>query len=172
MNKKILLVLIISIMLCSTALAVSTTRNANESVEAGKEITIEINLDLEGDDPSSVIVLEKIPVGWELVSSSPKATLFEDEMKWLLFGSSLKNQKISYTLKAPSEFDYIFLNGGWKTLSESGTTTGSEMIFKTVPDAPQPEPQEPIDYTMIIIGVIVLVIIVALVVVVMKKKKK
>jgi len=172
-NRKILMILIITIFLSSTVFAVSTVRSASESVEVGKEIIIEISLNLEGENPSSVIILEKIPQGWELVNSSPKATIFEDEMKWLLFGSSLKNQTIEYTLKAPSEFDYAKLNGGWKTLSLTGTTIGREMVFKIVPDAPQSDPQEPMDYTLVLVGVIiVLVIIVAIVVVVLKKKKK
>ena len=157
-------------MLISGAFAITTERTANDSVEVGKEITIEINLDLEDEDPSSVIVLEKVPKNWTLVSSSPEATMFEDEMKWLLFGSSLKNQTIEYTLKAPSEFDYVSLNGGWKTLVNSGSTSGDEMILKFVP---KPEmPVEEMDYTMLIIGAIVIVIIVVAAVVVMKKKKK
>jgi len=170
-NKKIILTLVIAIMLSSMVFSVSTTRSVNESVEVGKEITIAINLDLEGEDPSSVIVLEKIPENWELVNSNPGATMFEGEMKWLLFGSSLKNQTIEYTLKAPANFDYVSLNGGWKTLVDTGSTTGDEMILKFVPQ-PETPVGEPMDYTILIIGAIVLVVIVVIAVVVMKKKKK
>ncbi|MFH1588153.1 MAG: hypothetical protein ABIA76_02350 [Candidatus Diapherotrites archaeon] len=181
LNKKILLIALFLVLLLPVCFAeMEVKRTVKGNAEPGKTINIEININLNGEEPSSLIVTEDIPTGWELVSSTPNAVSFENKIKWLLYGNKLQNiTTLKYSLKAPANFsDKEALSGNWKTLEETWPIAGDLFISKAVPEPePTPPPQpptepEPIqeDYTMYIIGGLVLVIIIIGALFVMKKK--
>jgi len=175
LNKKIILVGLAVLIMASLASAVTVERVIDETVEAGNTIDIQINIDLDGDSPSSLIVTEEIPTGWEVVNSNPKATAFDNHIKWLLYGNKLKQStSVKYTLKAPANFSEVqTLKGQWKTLTDTGSVTGATAIAETPAGAGGPPitpPQTPSDNTLLIAGVVVLIIIVVAVYFVKKKK--
>jgi len=171
MLKKISVILIVLFLLGICFAEITIVRDVqNQYVAQGGEVEIIINLSLGGEDPSSIIVIEEIPQGWEFVSSQPTAKKFGDQLKWLLFGSNLtQNKNLKYTLKAPQSFEEIvLLNGGWKTLQTGGVTQGDAMLQKELPQ--EAVPDAPMDYTLLIGLVAVIIVIIAVVSVVKKKK--
>lgn len=172
-------------MLANFVTAISVERSIEGKVLSGEEIKIEIAIELEYAEPSSMIVTEEIPEGWEVVNSLPNVNEFEGTIKWLLYGSKLKDSmKLRYTLKAPADFEEtVSLSGQWQTLTEKAVVTGEKDIMKAEPAPVEPqEPDEPMvidepeveeaqDYTLYILGAIVLIVLIGAVAFVLKKKK-
>jgi len=171
--KKIILVLMIicfSTIIFASSGEISVERSIDGKVLPGDEINIEMIITFNVGEPSSVIITEEIPSGWEMVESTPKANDFEGKKKWLIYGNKLKDEmSVKYTLKAPVSFNASQeLNGTWKTVSSAGFVEGESLILEAAESTPPP--QESMDYTLLLIGVIVVIVIVAIVVVVKKKK--
>ncbi len=182
MKKTIILLLMILLSLQVFAQQndeISVERKILGDVLPGNEVKIELTINFNVGEPNSVIITEEIPSGWKFVSSNPKATDFEGKKKWLLYGNSLsEGKKISYTLKAPENFNGTKeINGNWATVSGTGIITGDYTILEAAPLEPDnrdPEKKEPPkeDYTLFIIAGILIIVIAVTVFFVMKKKKK
>jgi len=180
MNKKICIIAFLLLFAVFVNAEISVERQINSDVRPGEEIDIQIVIDLDGLEPSSVIVKEVLPSGWELVDATPNPKDFEGAKKWLIYGNMLKDKTtIKYTLKAPENFSGSanFEVGEWRTLTEgSGPIKGDYTIDLAVeepasqPDT-EPDTQPTEDNTMLyVFGAIGLVIIILLIVVVLKKK--
>jgi len=176
LNGKLALTVALLLALSSVAFAqISVERNVVNDVKAGEEVSIELVVRLGGEEPSSLIITEEIPAGWT-VSSFGGGQDFDGKVKWLLYGSSLKDgKKLAYTLEAPSGFSgEEFIAGTWKTLEEGGVVAGDMMIKEAVSEeaeegAASVQPQQ--DYAMYVIGGVLLVIVVVLALTVFKRKK-
>ncbi|MBU0635657.1 hypothetical protein KKE06_01395 [Candidatus Micrarchaeota archaeon] len=188
------------LLLASIAFAqeIEVERNISTAIEPDDTIEIQINVSLNGLEPSSLIVTEEIPTGWTVVSSNPTAKDFDGKIKWLLFGSSLTNSiTLRYTLQSPASFSQSQkISGDWRTLANgSGPTLGHLTILEAQeppPAAPvcgdgtcdtgetqancpadcgtAPPVQPPTDYTLYI-GIIVIIVIILAVVLLLRKKK-
>ena len=182
MLKKTLIFFIVLVMLLPVAFAeIDVTRKITAGIESGKSINIEINVELNGEEPSSIVVTENIPLGWTVKSSTPTATSFDNQIKWLLYGVKLKDSiALKYSLQSPVSFDGSqLLSGNWKTLEYKNPIAGDLSVFSYTPEQVQepesptePQSEAPVeqDYLMYIVAGLLLVIIVLLVVVVFKKK--
>ncbi len=170
LNGKFALTIALLLMLSSVAFAqIGVERNVVNEVKVGEEVSIELLVSLGGEEPSSLIITEEIPAGWT-VTSFGGGQDFEGKIKWLLYGSSLKDgKKLTYSLQAPAGFSgEEFLTGVWRTLDDGGVVSGDMIINEAVSvpvEEPEEEPAPPIqpqqqDYTMYIIGGILLIIVV------------
>lgn len=145
-------------------------REIAEAVAAGQTVDVKLNIKLGTESPSGIILVEKIPEGWQVVSSNPKGSVVKGELKWLIYSKEMSNKTVMYTLKAPANFkEPVFLSGGWQTLSENGIVEGDFLLDVKKPEEPKEEaptavekPQEkPSDNTLLYVagGVIVLLLI-------------
>ena len=156
---------------------IDVTRKITAGIESGKSINIEINVKLNGEEPSSMVVTENIPLGWTVKSSTPNATLFDNQIKWLLYGVKLKDSmNLKYVLQSPVSFDGSqLLSGNWKTLEYKNPIAGDLSVFLYTPEQvqePEPKVEPPVeDNTMLIIIAGFAVVILLLIVLVVKKKK-
>jgi len=179
--KNKIFVLGLLLLLLASVSAITVERIVSDTVIAGETVNISLKVNLEGESPSSLIVTETIPSGWEFVSSEPKANDFEGEQKWLLYGNNLQDSMtLKYSLKAPLGFSgEAGLSGDWKTLANAGMVSGDFVIAETQADVPPngdddepPPPTEQPDYIPLIIGAVVVIIIAIIAAVVILKKKQ
>jgi len=108
--------------------AESVSRSMPASAGAGSELTISLSLDInESSPPTGVIIRERIPAGWEVVSAAPQGYFNRSRgmVKWVLYGSEVRDRVITYTLKVPASArgGYSF-SGELVTLSGTVTTGG------------------------------------------------
>ncbi len=188
-TNVVILTILLFLMLCSSAYAIKVDRNIASAVKPGETVDITITVKLEGEIPSSLIVTEDIPSGWTVESSDPEASPFSGKIKWLLYGTSLKETTtLKYALKAPASFsESQAISGTWKTLSGQGNITGKAVITENKesaqpgtqppqpgqPPAPGPSPgeEQKQDYTMYAIGAVVIILLAVIVFLLLKKKK-
>jgi hypothetical protein len=173
LNKKILFIFALTIMFSSIAFAEISVERKTEAVLPGEETEITLTIGLGGEEPSSLIITEDIPDGWELVEEG-SGTQFGSKLKFLLYDVTLKDgKKVTYSLKAPQNFSLAqAVFGQWKTLEASGIVEGDGVI-KLAQSEPEPVPepeQQGFDMNLLIIGGIAVVIIL-LIMLVLKKKK-
>jgi len=99
--KKLVLSLIFLLLLTATASAqVVVNRELPDSAVVGEEITVTLSVEIGNDKPAGAIIEESIPDGFTYLSSNPEATETDNTLKWVFYGSDLKDMEIKYTLKA------------------------------------------------------------------------
>jgi hypothetical protein len=88
------------------AQTVTGTRSLPATYTPGGTIEVTITIDVdEANVPNGVIVKEYIPDGWTPESATPNYSSFDSstgEIKWLLYGSDVKDRSITYTLSVPA----------------------------------------------------------------------
>jgi len=125
---------IILALLFSTAFAqqlpqVEAKRDFNGTIAPGGTIEISLNLKFRGEKPSGIIITEFPPKGWEITGSFPTGTKFKDKYSWLFYGDKVKDQKITYLLKAPADFNKpVQLSGAWQTLQAMDFIQGETVL--------------------------------------------
>lgn len=178
MLKKIFLLIVFLVLVPSVFAQIEVERSIEGNILPGGNAEVEIQIRLNGEQPSSIIITEEIPSEWKITKSNPQSTEFEGKVKWLIYGDALKETtKITYTLKSPSTFQGTQeLKGNWKTIGEESPIGGDLLVIaKTSPQNGTEEKKAPPaqqDYTLFIIaGIIIIVLAIIVAAVVMKKKK-
>ena len=85
---------------CPTA---SANRNMPNSVDAGGSFTVTLDTDVvEGYEPRAITVVEDIPFGWNVISSTPATdAVYPSAVKWLFRDSDVIDRAITYTVEVP-----------------------------------------------------------------------
>ncbi|MFH1751995.1 MAG: hypothetical protein ABH821_03610 [archaeon] len=185
LNKKLIVLSLLVIFLAQLSFAeITVERTINDTVLAGEDIEITLNVTITDEELSSIIVTEDLPNGWVLVDSSPTASPFEEKNKWLLYGSTIADGsvEITYSLTAPENFtDSQIVTGTWITIKEAGLIEGDGLIVAAEPEEPVVTPpqtnmpddsKDTTDYTMYGIIAVIIIVIIAVVGFMLKKKKK
>jgi hypothetical protein len=84
---------------------VQAQRIAPESCTAGDLYEVVVNVSLTGATPPSMTVTEALPLGWELRSSDPPASLLiprMNQVQWSFAGSQVASRQIRYSLEVPT----------------------------------------------------------------------
>ena len=174
MKKFITLLILLSFLTIAVANVsddVTVNRIISGQVVPGEEIEIKIEIIFNYESPSSVIITEEIPAGFEITQTRPKVNNIDGKQKWLIYGNSLQEGIIiTYKLKAPNDFSqFASIRGTWATINGSNFIQGDSTIVEKLILEEQPE----MDYTIFIaIGIILIIIIVVGIFVVLRKKKK
>lgn len=86
-----------------SAAPVEVIRDLAYSASAGDIVNVKLNV-VVSEKLDGVIIAEHIPVGWSITSTNtPIDEIVDNEFKWLIYGSGIKNQTIEYTIGIPSD---------------------------------------------------------------------
>lgn len=93
------------------------------SVELNKTLSVTLNYNLTGSF-TGLIVIEKIPTGWEIIDSTPEVSAYDPsigEAKWLLKSKGgISSGSIVYSLKVLGETGPERISGEWKAIDSEG----------------------------------------------------
>ena len=93
-------------------------------------VVLHVEVD-EGLVPSGLIIRETVPDGFE-VDETGEFTQDGNDMKLLLFGDSVEDQDVSYSVKATASVtDPAAWVGTWQTETDSGDTGGQKTLPPT-----------------------------------------
>jgi len=85
---------------------IAVSRNLASSATAGDTTSVSLAVTVAGDATiTGAIIKDFVPSDWTVTASSPEASSFNSttgEVKWVLYGSTLITQTISYTASIPS----------------------------------------------------------------------
>ena len=125
---RILATILILLMLATTVSAeLTVNRNLPDSASPGEEITVILSIKIDGEKPAGVIIEEAIPEGITYVSSSPEATETDSGIKWVLYGSDLKETDLKYVAKVGGSVDISF-EGTYTTLLGTEDISGDSIL--------------------------------------------
>jgi|Deesub1362A_J573_1020465.scaffolds.fasta_scaffold01034_4 hypothetical protein len=125
---RIILALILLLMLAGSVSAeLTVTRDLPDSASTGDEITVTLSIKIDGEIPAGAIVEEKIPEGITYISSTPEATETDTGLKWVLYGSDLKETDLKYVAKVEESADINF-EGTYTTLLGTEDISGDSML--------------------------------------------
>ena len=122
----------IVLLFAAPVLSAEATRSMSSAAAAGAEVTVTLTLDVnDSAPPSGVILKEYIPPGWSVLSSSPAGYFNQSQgiIKWVLYGSEVKDRTVTYTLRVPggASGSYTF-SGEVLTLAGSRKIDGSSVL--------------------------------------------
>lgn len=114
-----------------SAQTITGTRDLPVWTLRGGQTTGTIALYIEGEAPNGMIVTEYLPAGCSVVSSTPQYDTFDaetGEIKWLLSGSDVVSQEITYVFSAPAdgEGSSFVING---SLSYNDATQSPQTVL-------------------------------------------
>ncbi len=97
------------------------TRILPQSCRPGEIITVKIDV-IPANQISGVVVAEKIPEGWKIVSSNPQVARIENNNvhKWLQWGTQVAPFTITYQIKVPEKEKGEYLFEGTVTTYREG----------------------------------------------------
>ena len=82
---------------------INATRTLPEAAtNPGKTITVNLEFILNAPI-TGIIISEHVPTGWNVTDTAPTASFYNGEVKWILYGSSLISQNLSYEVEVPTD---------------------------------------------------------------------
>ena len=116
----------------NTALALSVTvsRTIDKSViKPGEEFTVKLTY-YPSSDVLGLVITEKIPIGFEVVSANPPYKLYKKDegiIKWLFYGLKVESGEITYKVRVPKDVDLgtYRIEGLWEVASLTETISGT-----------------------------------------------
>ncbi len=97
--------LLVGFLMPGVSAAPTASRDLPVSADAGDSITVSLDITVVADEITGLIVSDIIPSGWTVTDSSPTYNSFDSttgEVKWVLYGGTLKTQTITYTVSIPA----------------------------------------------------------------------
>lgn len=125
---------------------VTVTRDLPSVFYPSSTSTIRLSVDLnQSNPPTGVIITERIPTGWTIISSSPRSNVYDigtGTIKWVLYGQLLSNQNITYAVQVPANATVDNFTGVVRILNSSNPIlefefvkpTSSSTANRTLPD--------------------------------------
>jgi len=122
--KKKIIALILVLLCTSITLAtadVSVTRDLPNGAMPGQEITVTLIMELEGEAPAALGIVENVPTGWEITYADYNGEIEEDEISWMFWamGYPIQNQSITYKVRVPTTADGTYTFSGTADVGEA-----------------------------------------------------
>lgn len=159
MNKKMTTVILAMLLMLGSCFASEITRGlSSASVAPGGDLVVTLTVNVTGGETFYAID-ELVPQGWTVKDAGSGSAEHAGHVKWVVIENA-QNTTYQYTLTAPQNESTAQLNGiyqfeGMTAEATIGGTTSVQVKEPTGTQPPANPPQQPVDYTIPIIGLII-----------------